>query len=197
MADYQSKTGRYSVKRTLSDEAKAKLAKARELALVRKKEIKAEKLAPPPEDPPPDSPEPVAEPEAPEELRSAKGLPEKPEPKKIVPDTDDEEKEVAKPKKLVEEAPVAVKKSKKKKSKIVISNDTSSSDSDDDTPVIYIRSKKKNKKTVKKEVEEDPDDYVPPVNKNLHKRLDLPPLEPPVMERQMPMGITRPSWMAW
>jgi hypothetical protein len=192
MADYQSKTGRYSVKRTLSDEAKAKLAKARELALVRKKEIKAEKLAPPPEDPPPDPPEPA--PEEPEPV------PEKLEPKKIVPDTDDEEVHVAKPKKLAqaaeEVAPVAVKKSKKKKSKIVISNDTSSSDSDDDTPVIYIRSKKKNKKPAKKEIEES-EDLPPPVNYQLHKKLDLPAYEPPAMERQAPMGITRPSWMSW
>ena len=192
MADYQSKTGRYSVKRTLSDEAKAKLAKARELALVRKKEIKAEKLAPPPEDPPPDPPEPVTEPEAPE----PEPVPEKPKTKKLTPDTDDEEVHVAKPKKLAEE-PVAVKKSKKKKSKIVISNDTSSSDSDDDTPVIYIRSKKKNKKPAKKEVLEESEDLPPPVNYQLHKKLDLPAYEPPPMERQAPMGITRPSWMSW
>ena len=60
---YQSKSGRYSVKRVLCDEAKEKLAKAREIAKQKREEEKAklvelEKLKnkPPVEDPPPDPP---------------------------------------------------------------------------------------------------------------------------------------------
>ena len=64
---YQSKTGRYSVKRVLCDDAKLKLARAREIAKQKREDeklklIELEKLKqakPPTEDPPPDPPEPA------------------------------------------------------------------------------------------------------------------------------------------
>jgi len=141
-------------RKQLSPEALQKLAMAREKALqVRlknklareKKLVEEEKLVAEPEETEvletvpgsaiPAIPGPVLEPEGP---KPGSAIPEgpKPEPKKIVPDTSDDEKEIARP-----EGPKKVKK-KSNRSKIIISNDSSSSD-DDDTPVVYIKTKKK------------------------------------------------------
>ena len=217
---YQSKTGRYSVKRVLCDDAKLKLAKAREIAKNKRDEEKAklielEKLKQPKEAPPPDAPEPPLESTEPENLSNTKGvahetqknieepsdttpkssLPEEPalpvKPKpKKIEPGDSSDEEVAKPKKV---------KKKKKKSKIIISNDTSSSDSDDSGAVIYIKSRNKSK-SKKKSYDED-EDYAPEVPIpaiHEHPRMVRTPreIEPPPIRRQIET-ISRPAWMSW
>jgi len=210
---YQSKTGRYSVKRVLCDDAKAKLAKAREIAKQKREEEKAklielEKLKQvkaPVEDTPVDPPENTEEDKVPplptiEENKnepepahktSSKEddpLPEKPKPKKIEPGNSSDD-EVAKPKKV---------KKKKNKSKIIISNDSSSS-SDDDSSVIYIKSRSK-RKTKKAQVVED-EDYaqevpIPAIQAPVRNLRTPREPEPPPIQRQLET-INRPAWMSW
>ena len=210
---YQSKTGRYSVKRVLCDDAKAKLAKAREIAKQKREDEKAklielEKLKqakPPAEDPPPDPPEPAVDdkvpplPTEPENKTDAEPipksssndeepLPEKPKSKKIEPGNSSDD-EVAKPKKV---------KKKKNKSKIIISNDSSSSDSDDGA-VIYIksRSKRKSKKAQVVENEEyDEEIPIPPLQTPIRNIRTPREPEPPPIQRQTET-ISRPRWLDW
>ena len=149
-------------RKQLSSDSLAKLALAREKALqtrLKNKAIREQLLEPIP-------------------------IPDKVEPKKIQPDTDEDE-EVAKPKK--------VKKKKPNRSKIIISNDSSSSDSEDDAPVVYIRTKKKNKQKTKPVVVEQQEiiqdlqpQYQEPPEIIRQVPLPMPVYEPPVTQK--------PSW---
>ena len=164
-------------RKQLSPESLEKLALAREKALqtrLKNKAIREQLLEPDKELEPETEPETETKPEQ-------IPIPDKIEPKKIQPDTDEDE-EVAKPKKV---------KKKPNRSKIIISNDSSSSD-DDDTPVVYIRTKKKTKQKPKPTVVEHEE-----VVQDLQPQYQ----PPPEIVRQVPLEqvyerpvIQRPSW---
>ena len=168
-------------RKQLSPEALEKLGLAREKALqtrLRNKVLREQGT--------PASVEPVIEDDEPDPENPEKPEPEKPKSKKITPDTDDDEKDVAKPKKL---------KKKSNRSKIIISNDSSSSD-DDETPVVYIRTKKKNKP--KKKPEEQHEQVIHDYQNHSIQEV------PPEIVRQQPIqtiyeepAIRRPGWMDW